>query len=83
MLREAGWILLLAAGAYLALALATYHRGDPGPFFSGASGPVLNRGGVVGAWIAETLLYLFGLSAWWWVMPASSQRGVTPIRDRQ
>jgi S-DNA-T family DNA segregation ATPase FtsK/SpoIIIE len=28
---------------------------------------VLNRGGVVGAWIAETLLYLFGLSAWWWV----------------
>ncbi len=67
MLREAGWILLLAIGAYLALVLASYHRGDPGPFFSGSAAPVANRGGVAGAWIAEALLYLFGLSAWWWV----------------
>ncbi|MEO5691522.1 MAG: DNA translocase FtsK 4TM domain-containing protein [Usitatibacter sp.] len=67
MLREAGWILLLAIGAYLALVLASYHRGDPGPFFSGSGAPVANRGGVVGAWIAETLLYFFGLSAWWFV----------------
>jgi len=66
-LREAGWILLLAIGAYLALVLASYHRGDPGPFFSGSAAPVANRGGVAGAWIAEALLYLFGLSAWWWV----------------
>ncbi|MEP7260880.1 MAG: DNA translocase FtsK 4TM domain-containing protein [Usitatibacter sp.] len=67
MLREAGWILLLAIGAYLALVLASYHRGDPGPFFSGSGAPVANRGGVAGAWIAETLLYFFGLSAWWFV----------------
>ncbi len=67
MLREAGWILLLAAGSYLALVLASYHRGDPGPFFSGTGGPIANKGGIAGAWIAETLLYLFGLSAWWWV----------------
>jgi len=66
-LREAGWILLLAAGAYLALALASYHRGDPGPFFSGANEAIANQAGVAGAWIAEMLLYLFGLSAWWWV----------------
>ena len=26
-----------------------------------------NRGGAVGAWLADLLLYLFGLSAWWWV----------------
>jgi S-DNA-T family DNA segregation ATPase FtsK/SpoIIIE len=51
--------------------LATYHRSDPGPFFSGASGPVLNRGGLAGAWIAETLLYFFGISAWWWVALAA------------
>ncbi|HET7729977.1 MAG TPA: DNA translocase FtsK 4TM domain-containing protein, partial [Usitatibacter sp.] len=66
-LREAGWILLLGIGAYLALILATYHRGDPGPFFSGQGAPVVNKGGVAGAWIAEALLYLFGISAWWWV----------------
>ena len=71
MLREAGWILLLGVGAYLALILASYHRGDPGPFFSGTGEPVANRGGVAGAWIAETLLYLFGLSAWWWVALAA------------
>jgi DNA segregation ATPase FtsK/SpoIIIE, S-DNA-T family len=66
-LREAGWIVLLAAGAYLALILASYARGDPGPFFSGTGAAIANKGGVAGAWIAEALLYLFGLSAWWWV----------------
>ncbi|HEX5129319.1 MAG TPA: DNA translocase FtsK 4TM domain-containing protein, partial [Usitatibacter sp.] len=67
MLREAGWLLLLAVALYLALALATYHRGDPGPFFSGTGEPVANRAGAAGAWIAEVLLYFFGVSAWWWV----------------
>jgi S-DNA-T family DNA segregation ATPase FtsK/SpoIIIE len=28
---------------------------------------VANRAGIAGAWISEALLYLFGLSAWWWV----------------
>ena len=67
MLREAGWLLLLAVALYLALALATYHRGDPGPFFSGTGAALANKAGVAGAWIAEALLYLFGVSAWWWV----------------
>ena len=70
MLREAGWIVLLAAGAYLALVLASYHRADPGPFFSGTGEAVRNSGGIAGAWIAEALLYFFGLSAWWLVMLA-------------
>ncbi|WP_171162854.1 DNA translocase FtsK [Usitatibacter palustris] len=69
-LREAGWILLLAVAAYLALILATYHKGDPGPFFSGTGEPILNRGGALGAWFADALLYLFGRSAWWWVVLA-------------
>ncbi|MDH5264968.1 MAG: DNA translocase FtsK 4TM domain-containing protein, partial [Betaproteobacteria bacterium] len=66
-LREAGWILLLAATVYLVLALGTYDRGDPGPFFSGSGSPVVNRAGAFGAWLAELLLYVFGISAWWWV----------------
>jgi S-DNA-T family DNA segregation ATPase FtsK/SpoIIIE len=27
-----------------------------------------NRGGVIGAYFADVLLYLFGFSAWWWVI---------------
>src|SRR5690606_3779493 len=29
---------------------------------------VSNPGGRFGAWLADLLLYLFGLSAWWWVI---------------
>ena len=66
-LREALWILLAAVGLYLALVLASYHPADAGPFHSGSVAAPLNQGGALGAWIAEALLYLFGLSAWWWV----------------
>ena len=66
-LREAGWILFLAAGVYLALVLASFSLGDPSPFSSGSDAPIANRGGAAGAWISSTLLYLFGWSAWWWV----------------
>jgi S-DNA-T family DNA segregation ATPase FtsK/SpoIIIE len=66
-LREAGWIVFLAVGLYLALILSSYQRSDPGPFFKGADGPILNKGGAIGAWLADALLYLFGMSAWWWV----------------
>ncbi len=66
-MREAGWILLLGVGVYLALILATYSRSDPGPSFSGTGAPIANRGGVAGAWFADAFFYLFGLSAWWWV----------------
>jgi S-DNA-T family DNA segregation ATPase FtsK/SpoIIIE len=66
-MREAGWILLLAAGAYLALILFTYSRSDPGPSFSGTGAAIVNKGGAAGAWFADAFYYLFGLSAWWWV----------------
>ena len=66
-LREAAWIVLAAVAAWLALILATYHRGDPGPFHSAAADAIANKGGFAGAYLSETLLYLFGLSAWWFV----------------
>jgi DNA segregation ATPase FtsK/SpoIIIE, S-DNA-T family len=66
-MREAGWILLLGVATYLALVLATYSRSDPGPSFSGTGAAIANKGGAAGAWIADALFYLFGLSAWWWV----------------
>ncbi len=69
-IREAAWIALAAAGIYLALILATYSRTDRGPSFSGAGGPILNKGGAMGAWFADAFYYVFGLSSWWWVVLA-------------
>ncbi|HEX3062709.1 MAG TPA: DNA translocase FtsK 4TM domain-containing protein [Usitatibacter sp.] len=70
-LREAAWIVLAAAGLYLALILATFSRSDPGPSFSGTGAPLANKGGVAGAWLADAFYYVFGMSAWWWVALAA------------
>jgi DNA segregation ATPase FtsK/SpoIIIE, S-DNA-T family len=67
LVRESWWLLVVAGFVYLALILGTYQRADPGWSFSGTGDPVRNRGGVVGAWVADLLLYVFGASAWWWV----------------
>jgi S-DNA-T family DNA segregation ATPase FtsK/SpoIIIE len=67
LVRESWWLLVVAAFLWLALVLATYTKTDPGWSFSGSGAPVGNRGGAFGAWLADLLLYLFGVSAWWWV----------------
>ncbi|MEX2198427.1 MAG: DNA translocase FtsK 4TM domain-containing protein [Burkholderiales bacterium] len=67
LLREARWLVLAAVAGYLLLIFLTFDRGDPGWSHSAASGPAHNAGGRAGAWIADVLLYLFGLSAYWWV----------------
>ena len=67
LLHESRWLLIVAVLIYLALILATYHKSDAAWSFSGSGAPLQNKGGVVGAWLADLLLYLFGLSAWWWV----------------
>jgi S-DNA-T family DNA segregation ATPase FtsK/SpoIIIE len=67
LLRESWWLLVVAAFLYLALTLVTYTKTDPAWSFSGTGAPIGNRGGVIGAWLSDLLLYLFGLSAWWWV----------------
>ncbi len=46
---------------YLALILAPIRQRDPGWSFSGTGAPIANRGGVVGAWLSDLLLYLFGV----------------------
>ena len=66
-MREARWLALVAVGLYLLLVFATFHRADPGWSHSATGAATRNAGGVVGAWIADLFLYLFGLSAYWWV----------------
>ena len=68
LVRESWWLLVVAAVGYLALILASYTATDPGWSFSGTGAPIGNRGGVVGAWIADLSLYLFGASAWWFAI---------------
>jgi DNA segregation ATPase FtsK/SpoIIIE, S-DNA-T family len=67
LLREARWLVLAAVAGYLLLIFLTFDRGDPGWSHSASSGPTHNAGGRAGAWISDVLLYLFGLSAYWWV----------------
>ena len=66
-MREAKWLVLVAVAGYLLLIFATFHRGDPGWSHSATDGVARNAGGVVGALVSDVALYLFGLSAYWWV----------------
>ncbi|HYF58344.1 MAG TPA: DNA translocase FtsK 4TM domain-containing protein, partial [Burkholderiaceae bacterium] len=64
LLREARWLLLCTLALFVALILLSYHKADPGWSHAVVSREVHNLGGRVGAWFADLLLYLFGLSAY-------------------
>ncbi|MBK7768253.1 MAG: DNA translocase FtsK 4TM domain-containing protein [Sulfuritalea sp.] len=66
LVHEARWLLVGLAGLYLALVLWGFDRADPGWSHAVAVQRVANPGGRFGAWLSDLLLYLFGLSAWWW-----------------
>ncbi|HEY8085384.1 MAG TPA: DNA translocase FtsK 4TM domain-containing protein [Methylophilaceae bacterium] len=68
LLREAGLFARVVAGLFLAAILYTYHPEDPGWSHSASNNTgIHNFGGTFGAWVSDILLYLFGISAWWWV----------------
>ena len=67
LLRESWWLAFLAGALYLLLILFTFHKGDPGWSHSVATGQVGNAGGLVGAYMADLMLFMFGLSAYWWI----------------
>jgi S-DNA-T family DNA segregation ATPase FtsK/SpoIIIE len=66
LLSEARWLVLAALSAFLVLILASYSTVDPGWSHANTVAHLHNWGGVVGAWLADLMLYIFGLSAWWW-----------------
>ncbi len=57
-------LLLGALAVYLLVALMSYQAGDPGWSHTEGVGAVDNLGGVVGAWLADVFLYLFGYLAY-------------------
>ena len=62
--REATLVGLVATAIFLVLAISSYHRGDQSWSVRNGSEHIVNRGGVVGAWISDLLLQLFGHVAW-------------------
>jgi DNA segregation ATPase FtsK/SpoIIIE, S-DNA-T family len=64
LLREAWWMLAVAAAIYLAMVLVSYSPSDPGWSKTGDDAAIRNAGGYFGAWLADLLLYLFGTSAY-------------------
>jgi S-DNA-T family DNA segregation ATPase FtsK/SpoIIIE len=68
LLQEARWLVLAAAALYIGLILFGYDKADPGWSHAAQVARVANPGGRFGAWVADLLLYLFGVSAWWWVL---------------
>src|SRR5262245_31424921 len=68
LVREAKWLVLVALALYLLLVFSTFHRADPGWSHSATDATVRNAGGLVGAVVADFLLYIFGASAYWWIV---------------
>ncbi len=59
---------MIVLAAFLSLAMWGYHRGDPGWSHAVPATTLQNPAGRGGAWLADLLLYVFGLSAWWWIV---------------
>jgi len=65
---EIRWILQVALGVFLLMALVSYSRHDPSWTHAAQVDRIANWAGRVGAWTSDILLLLFGLSAYWWVV---------------
>ena len=68
LLRESWWLVLVAAAIFLVLVLYTYDPQDPGWSHTATHPAVRNAGGYFGAILADILLYVFGVSAYWGVV---------------
>ena len=62
-LRESAVIAIAIVALVLFVALATYSPGDPGFSFTGSAAAIHNRIGLIGAWLADMLFFLFGRPA--------------------
>ena len=59
-LKEINVIALMAVALFVALALLTYQPSDPGWSQAVSVDKIQNGGGIVGAYLADILLYIFG-----------------------
>jgi len=73
-LREIGLLVGGALTLFLILSLASYDKGDSAWTHYASSTDVANLGGAIGAWLADTLLFVFGFVAW--VLPIAAAVGL-------
>jgi S-DNA-T family DNA segregation ATPase FtsK/SpoIIIE len=81
-LREGALFVLMAIAAYLFISLYSYDSKDPGWSYSGSGEPVVNGGGLAGAWFADVFLYLFGYLAYLFPLVVAYS-GWLVFRDRK
>lgn len=65
---EARWVVFLLLATWLALVLFTWNSSDPAWSHSLDAGAIHNQGGKLGAYVSDILYYLFGYSAWLWIV---------------
>ncbi|MGI9212914.1 MAG: DNA translocase FtsK, partial [Methylococcaceae bacterium] len=63
-LRESAFLFHVGISLFLLVALMTFNPGDPGWSHSGGNQPIINAAGRPGAWLADFLLSLFGVTAY-------------------
>ena len=68
LLQESRWLGIGAVALFLFMALWGFSKDDPGWSHAVIGQGLHNPAGRAGAWISDLLLYLFGLSAWWWIV---------------
>ena len=68
LLQESRWLGVGAVALFLVMALWGFNKEDPGWSHAVVTSTMHNPTGRAGAWIADLMLYLFGISAWWWVV---------------
>lgn len=68
LISEARWLAMAGLGMFFVLILFSYSKLDPGWSHASSVANIANLGGRSGAWLADLLLYIFGFSAWWWVV---------------
>src|SRR3990172_4459029 len=61
-------LILFAVGLLVVLSLVSYSATDPCFSISGTGGSVRNSVGIIGAYLSDVLLHLFGLSSY--LLPA-------------
>jgi S-DNA-T family DNA segregation ATPase FtsK/SpoIIIE len=67
LLSEIRWFVALSACLGLILILLTYHPSDPA-WSNNSGGAIKNLGGRAGAYFSDLFLFVFGISAYWWVV---------------
>ena len=68
------WLLALACTLFLVVALASYSPDDNSWSHSADLPAPHNWAGAAGAWLADLLLFVFGLSGWWLAALAGRER---------